>query len=365
MVYKCCVTNCNSNTNSGTKKPTATFPEFLRNPDVELSKEWERFVNRKDWAPTKFTRICLDHFDDQYIKDNGTTRVLSMKLRPVPTIHTDTVTPPSLLTTVIQPRLPPRERISIDKTPIPNNINAVDVKVLSDFRAEHCPDGFQFSARENCVVYYRLVFNDDGVPQVKESVKINENLNVALTYEGIHIPLPQWLRSARNAQIRRTNSLSGLVDHIAERVAAFPPSDVLNEIRSISFYKPNGRPPYSSATIRYALLLRYTSRQAYVLLLTQFPLPSISLLAKLAQGSIDALKVAKVMLQEGKISADCILIFDEMYLQKGTQYQGGKLLGADELGRLFKGIVCFMIVSLKKSVPLMVKATPECTLSGK
>ena len=58
-------------------------------------------------------------------------------------------------------------------------------------------------------------------------------------------------------------------------------------------------------------------------------------------------------------------MFDEMYLQKGTQYQGGKMLGADEMGNLYKGIVCFMIVGLKKNVPLMVKATPECKISGK
>ena len=40
------------------------------------------------------------------------------------------------------------------------------------------------------------------------------------------------------------------------------------------------------------------------------------------------------MLQQGKISADSVIIFDEMYLQKGTQFQGGKYVGADELGNL-------------------------------
>ena len=161
-------------------------------------------------------------------------------------------------------------------------------------------------------------------------------MNVSLSYEGIHIPLPESLRSARNARIHSTSSLSTLVDHIAERVASLPPSDVLEELRRISFYKPTGRPPYSSTTLRYALLLRYTSRQAYAVLLTQLPFPSFSLLAKLAQGSIDALKVAKVMLAQGKISADCVLIFDEMYLQKGTQFRGGDYVGADELGNLYK-----------------------------
>ena len=41
---------------------------------------------------------------------------------------------------------------------------------------------------------------------------------------------------------------------------------------------------------------------------------------------MDALKVAKVLLDGDKISKDCMVLFDEMYLQKGIQYQGGRLL---------------------------------------
>ena len=56
---------------------------------------------------------------------------------------------------------------------------------------------------------------------------------------------------------------------------------------------------------------------------------------------MDALKVAKVLLDGDKISEDCMVLFDEMYLQKGTQYQGGRFIGANEFGNFFKGIVCF------------------------
>ena len=34
-------------------------------------------------------------------------------------------------------------------------------------------------------------------------------------------------------------------------------------------------------------------------------------------------------MQGNKISEDCVLLFDEMYLQKGVQYQGGKYIGAN------------------------------------
>ena len=78
---------------------------------------------------------------------------------------------------------------------------------------------------------------------------------------------------------------------------------------------------------------------------------------KLSRGLLDALKVAKKFLDEGNISKDCmVVLFGEMYLQKGTQYHEGKHVGADEDGNLFKGVVCFMIVDLQKSVPIVAKS---------
>ena len=45
--------------------------------------------------------------------------------------------------------------------------------------------------------------------------------------------------------------------------------------------------------ICFALLLRYTSEQAYSLLLKTLPLLSIFLLCKLKKGTIDSLKAVK------------------------------------------------------------------------
>ena len=58
------------------------------------------------------------------------------------------------------------------------------------------------------------------------------------------------------------------------------PYSILNKLQKRQHYKPKGRPPFSADLIRFALLLRYTSRQAYKLLLEKFLLPSFSLLKK-------------------------------------------------------------------------------------
>ena len=51
------------------------------------------------------------------------------------------------------------------------------------------------------------------------------------------------------------------------------------------------------------------------------------------------------------------MIFDEMYLQKSQEYFGGETIGCDDEGELYTGIVCFMIVGLKESIPYRLKPT--------
>ena len=79
---------------------------------------------------------------------------------------------------------------------------------------------------------------------------------------------------------------------------------LLNEMLDISNYQAKGRRPYSSAMIRFALHLRYTSLQSYKLLLEKFPLPSISTLHRIQAGGVDSLKAAKKLREKGHISSD-------------------------------------------------------------
>ena len=95
---------------------------------------------------------------------------------------------------------------------------------------------------------------------------------------------------------------------------------LFDEINNRIYYKSKGQPQYSAIMIRHALLLRYTSKQAYEILLESFPLPSISLLSKIKQGGGDAIKAVKTMREKGSIHKDVILIVDEFYLQKQAQY---------------------------------------------
>ena len=40
------------------------------------------------------------------------------------------------------------------------------------------------------------------------------------------------------------------------------------------------------------------------------------------------------------------------------------MIGCDDEGELHKGIVCFMIVSLKESIPCVIKSSPETNVEA-
>ena len=85
---------------------------------------------------------------------------------------------------------------------------------------------------------------------------------------------------------------------------------LFNEMLDISNSQAKGRPPYSSAMIRSALLLRYTYLQSDKLLLETFPLPSISTLHRIQADGVDSLKAAKKLRE---YTSHCFTIMDYSY----------------------------------------------------
>lgn len=213
-------------------------------------------------------------------------------------------------------------------------------------------------------MYYRLHFDEcSQFPSVLESIRIDNDLHVQLQYNGIPLPLPPWFVNGRNALLNKRSMLLNFPAYIRTN-ATENQQLLLDELKQRELYKPKGRPPFSASMIRFALHLRHTSLQAYKLLLEKFPMPSLSLLTKIQQGGVDSLKALQMLRDKGEISNDLIMMVDEMYLQKSTQYQAGEYVGSDEEGNLFTGIMAFMVVGLKQSVPFVVQAIPEVTYDG-
>ena len=62
--------------------------------------------------------------------------------------------------------------------------------------------------------------------------------------------------------------------------------------------------------------------------------------------------------------SECVLVIDEMYLQKSVQYHRGDFVEQDKEGSLFKGIVVSMIVFLKKFLPRVIRTLSETKING-
>ena len=129
-------------------------------------------------------------------------------------------------------------------------------------------------------------------------------------------------------------------------------------------YKQRGCLSFSAEQIRYALILRYMSKQANKLLLEKFLLSSFSLFEKIQRGGVDSITAAKSLLEKGHFSQDCVLMVDGMYLQKGTQFHSGEYFGTNEDDELCRGIMVFMITDQENIIPLVIKTCLEITVNG-
>ena len=203
-----------------------------------------------------------------------------------------------------------------------------------------------------------------ALPRVSETIVVDKMLHVKPFSVASPIPLPEWFRKGSDCCLRKKSMLENIPSYIRLlKLTYFAevkklPDNILSELQLIRYKKPVDKPKYTVNMLRYALLLRFTSVQAYKLLLQQFPLPSLCLLKKLTEGGIEPLKAAKIVLEQGKIGTDVVLLLDEFYLQKDSQYQENE-------GNLYKDVVTFMINSLKKSIPFVIKAIPEINMEGK
>ena len=188
-----------------------------------------------------------------------------------------------------------------------------DFDILSE---KHSPNGFLFQKTEQSVIFYHLVYDEKTeFPHILETIKIDRQLHVQLQYNGNPIPLPPWFTQGRDASVNRISMLQNFSSYIRNVVSSNSHS-LLDQMKERMYYKPKGRPPYSAEMIRYALHLRYTSLQAYKIVLEKFPLPSISLLNKIQQGGVDAIKAVTFLREKCEISTDCILMVMKCIFRK-------------------------------------------------
>ena len=361
MVNKCSCRGCFTNFEGFERGSVFALPK-----KDELRKQWIKFINRKevDVYSFKYIFICEKHFEGKYLNRNGVRTRLIASMNPIPTVLSESQLnlPRSAQPTIIKQRKPPAERmVQQDEHELFfNNDRIFNFLQLNETFLETLGDNFHFKRYNTHVAFYKLKFDDLPAPKVTVCICVDSDLHVKLYYQGNRVPLPAWFRYGTQAKLTSRSMLENFPNYVENEYEKH--GFILEELNNLQFIKRN--PVYSANMIRYALMLRYSSLATYKLLLHEFNLPSISFLRKLTSGKIDAMTSAKLLNSHGKISEDVILMFDEIYLQKCEEFQGGESFGADDAGELYKGLVSFMIVGLKSSVPFIVNAVPEKEISG-
>ncbi|XP_055079401.1 uncharacterized protein LOC129456422 [Periophthalmus magnuspinnatus] len=80
--YKCCADNCESSSESDIK--FFKFP--LYNP--KKLRRWLGSMGREDWVPSRFSVLCIHHFEEQHIDRTG--KCITLREEAVPTIFSPT-----------------------------------------------------------------------------------------------------------------------------------------------------------------------------------------------------------------------------------------------------------------------------------
>ena len=144
------------------------------------------------------------------------------------------------------------------------------IKSFDSITEKMLPDGYVMQRYAEHLVMYEMTMTEEGAPVIQSCIRIDNDLRVKLFYRGSPLPLPEWFRKGRDCRLTRCSMLENLFNYV--KVEGEQTSDIFSELRKISFQK---KPRFSPSVIRYALLLRYTSVQAYKVVATEFPFPSL------------------------------------------------------------------------------------------
>lgn len=70
MVIQCVVFKCSNRQGSKAKEKDASFFRFTKDRKKRLA--WIRAINRDDWTPNEYSRVCFEHFVDSRHSDDPT-----------------------------------------------------------------------------------------------------------------------------------------------------------------------------------------------------------------------------------------------------------------------------------------------------
>ena len=223
MVYKCAGFGCKSGYEGHSQQDAGIKIAFHKFPiaNKELCDRWIRANPRKDFIPTKHSRLCSLHFQPTDFVENRTDKKASRKRKysallgeklsrrylkedAVPSIFPNA---PKYLSASSSG---PRETISATASSrqeqeahrmdiLEQSFHAADniaslsiAESLEKLRIETAlPDGFTFTIVDNALLIYLLQVNGN-IPSIKTCITLQENLSVTVMMDKKTVPASQF-----------------------------------------------------------------------------------------------------------------------------------------------------------------------------
>jgi hypothetical protein len=426
MVNKCVAYGCTSGY-KGHEKPAIriTFHSFPKNE--ELRNRWIHANPRKDFLPSKNSRICSLHFtDSDFIvgrNDTNTKRRLShpsdqltkryLKHHAVPSCFpnapsylssTPTTTRTSATAATSSGRQQQESRRLenlLEQFEAADDLRSLSldqiiVKLMSE---SIVPQGFQAVIVDGLLLIYRLQV-DNCVPAIRASIAIRSDLSFLCTVDKKQIPAKHFsdLVSGSIQSISQLMNVMARVKAWCDDVSSQPQTlllevalkcleeylttldDTSDNHRRISFVveqlnlgtKNKYARHYSPELIIFSYLLHSSSPSAYTTLLEQTVvcLPSVKTLSKVTRQvnsntGLDNMSYLKLRVSKlNEYERTVLLIIDEIYVAKRVEYSAGTVQGLTADGAVASTLLCFMIKSLASKYKDVVAIYPMANLTA-
>ena len=410
MVYKCSAYGCRTGYDTTTnecKEGSDRSISMHRYPidNKELCAKWIKANPRDGFVPTKYSKICAIHFNENDFTyestDSNSRRVNKLrisgietnikKLKPdaVPSIFPNapqylskTTTPRSTKKSTTEQRITSaNSRINelIDQMDDMENIentNIYDVK--QKLEQEILPSGFCLNIVDN-VLLILFIKVDEFCPSIKGCIKIKDDKSFEMYIFNNVVSLSKYKDIVKN-NIKKISDVTNLMSRMKfwidddQSIAEVKFNNVISNLKYITDsendfnktklkfiteqlmlmkVKKHGQ-HYSPELMVTSFLIYSHSRSAYTFLKDEsiLTLPSISTLKKVTKSLNNSkglsnenyLKMRFSQLNE--YERNIILIIDEMYVSRKVEYSAGEFTGMSSDGNVASTMLCFMIRSV-------------------
>ena len=417
MVNKCSAINCRSGYSGESKNPNITFHSFPLN-DEKLLKIWLKNIARKDFTPTKYSRLCFLHFKlDDFREDSSDQtqsrkkqrkdlKLLKRRLKKdaVPTNFKN------LPSYYLSDDVPSRSGLSLASSRLENAARALEEqaeKFLEEDQLANFENLLKAIEKEkqlpkDFIVHHTdagvnlIYLSDSQPPSIFGTVIIDRNLKVTM-YVGqqlVSASLYKHIVATETVSLfsQVTNLMAFLknLDHpkytcamsvfnekIVQLIEEYLDTEehiephhrrlysfVSEQLQLMSKNKHQRR--YSVELLLLSFIMNATSSKAYERLLEEqiLILPSPKTLKKITmnldkKNGLDDAGYLKMRFSKlNAFDRNVLLMIDEIYLSKRVEVSGGQVYGFTDGCDVAATALCLMIKSLSSGYKDMVAMYP-------